>query len=160
MSESSSVESLADDGLRHALIAAAPHHDRRMIAKPQDRIARIVEKQLRVLRLDVVVLRRLPEVIPHQQSIFVGKVVERLFCVLPDPVANDVQIRIMMQTEIRLERSRETRLRESSMPQLPPRQAMRTPFTLITRYGAAPRIVNRVSNRRRRLAAGRQRRNP
>src|ERR1035437_3716714 len=31
--------------------------------------------------------------------------------------------------------SRETRLRESSMPQLPPRQAMRTPLTLITRYG-------------------------
>ena len=49
------------------------------------------------------------------------------------------QLRMMLRPASRLRRkkgsrrSRETRLRKSSMPQLPPRAAMRTPLTRRTR---------------------------
>src|ERR1700739_4080483 len=40
-------------------------------------------------------------------------------------------------------RHRETRFSMSSIPQLPPRAAIRTPFTLIARYGVA-RVSSRI----------------
>ena len=85
-------QTFVDDRLRHTFIAAAPHHDRRMIAEAQNCVARVVEEQDWILRLDVVVLSRLPEVVPDQQSVFVGEIEEVFFRVLADPVANDVQV--------------------------------------------------------------------
>ena len=71
-----------------------------MIPKSPDYILCIPQEQLRVLRFDVVVLRRLPKVIPDQEAVFVGEIVERLLRTLPDPIADDVLVRVVMQPEI------------------------------------------------------------
>src|SRR5581483_4910621 len=92
-----------DNGLGHTLVAPAPYGDGRMVAKAKNCVAGVVEKQLRILRFDVVVLSGLPEIIPDEQPVLVGEIVENLFRVLPHPVANDVQVCITVQTEIRLE---------------------------------------------------------
>jgi hypothetical protein len=38
-------QAFIDDGLRHAFIAPAPHHDRRMMTEAQNAVARILQKQ-------------------------------------------------------------------------------------------------------------------
>jgi len=98
-----------------------------MIAIPADDVAGIGQEQSRILWLHLKVLRRNPEIVEHQQTVFVGQIVENILGVLPS------QLRMMlrwarMQPEIGFERSRDMRLRESSMPSFP-RAAMRTPLT-------------------------------
>ena len=57
----------------------------------------------RILGFDVVVLRGFPEIVPHHESVFVGEIVEGLFGILADPVANDVEIGVAMQAKERLQ---------------------------------------------------------
>ena len=52
-----------------------------------------------VLRFEIVVLGRLPEIVPNHEAVFVGESVEVLFRVLAHPVANDVDVRVAMQAE-------------------------------------------------------------
>ena len=74
-----------------------------MVAVTQNRVTRIGQEQRRIFGFDIVVLRRLPEIIPDQQAVFIGQIVENLFGVLPYPIADDIQIGIVMQSEIRLQ---------------------------------------------------------
>jgi len=66
------VETEVDDGLGHALVAPAPHHDGRVITEALDCIGGVVQEELRVLGLDVVVLGGLPEIVPHHHAVLVG----------------------------------------------------------------------------------------
>ena len=91
------------------------------------------EEERGVLRLDVVVLGGLPEVVPDHHAVLVGEVVEGLLGVLADPVADDVEVGVAVEAEVGLQVLAGDALRASSMPQLPPRAAMRTPLTLMTR---------------------------
>src|ERR1700734_4281923 len=88
-----------------------------MIPKMLDRVACVREEKRRVFRLDVIVLRRHPEVIPDKHSVLVRQIVKGLFGTLANPVTNDVQIRVTIQTEIWLKpRSRDTLTRVVHAP--------------------------------------------
>ena len=96
-------QALVDDGLRNALIAAAPDNDGRMMTEVQNAVARILQKQRRILRFKVIALRGFPEIVPHHEAIFIGQGVEILLRILAHPVADDVDVRIAMQAKIGLE---------------------------------------------------------
>ena len=92
-----------DRRLRHAFVAPAPHHNRRMMPVAQNRVARVLQEQRRIFGFQVVGLRRFPEIVPHHQSVLVGQRVEALFRVLAHPVADHVHVRVAMQAEVRLQ---------------------------------------------------------
>ena len=71
-------QTLINDGLGNAFVAAAPDRDRGMIAKSQDGVARVLQKQFWILGLEVIVLRGCPEIIPDQLAVFVRQIVETL----------------------------------------------------------------------------------
>src|ERR1700677_5080956 len=73
------LQSLIDDGWRNTFVAPAPDGYRRMVAKTEDRILGIRQKQRGVCRFKIVVLRRIPKIVPHQQAILVGQIIEDLF---------------------------------------------------------------------------------
>ena len=101
-------QAFVDDGLRHAFIAAEPNRNRRMISIAADDVARVGEKQRRILRLHLEILGRHPEIIEDQQTVFVRQIIENLLGILTEPVANDVEIRGAMQAKIGLQaRSRD-----------------------------------------------------
>jgi len=85
------------------------------------------------LGLELEILRRFPEVIQNQQPVFVRQVIEHLFRVLSQPVADDVEMSIAVQPEIRLQPSRSMRLRASSYPSCRLGRQWGTPFTRMTR---------------------------
>ena len=70
-----------------------------MIAKPPHHIPRVREEQRHILRLDVVVLGRGPEVVPDHHAVLIRKLVKGLFRVLAHPVPDDVDVRLTMQPE-------------------------------------------------------------
>ncbi len=70
-----------------------------MIAEARDGVACVGEEERGVVRLDVVVLRGVPEVIPDEQAVLVGEIVEGFFGVLAHPVADDVHMRVALQAE-------------------------------------------------------------
>ena len=74
-----------------------------MIAVAADYVAGVIQEQLRILDLDLEVLGRFPEIIEYQQAIFVRQVVENLLGVLTEPVADDVEMRGLVQPEVRFE---------------------------------------------------------
>ena len=74
-----------------------------MVSIAQQRLARVVQKQGRIRRLHVIVLRRFPKVVPHQQPVLIRQIVENLFRALAYPVADHGQIRIPVQPEKRLQ---------------------------------------------------------
>ena len=50
-------EAFVQNRLRNAFVSSAPDDDRRMVAKAQDCVAGILQKQRRVLDLNIVILR-------------------------------------------------------------------------------------------------------
>ena len=96
-------QALVEDGLGNTFIASEPHGDRRMIPVAADHIPRVGQEQRRILRLDLKVLGRHPEVIEHQQAILVGEVIENVLGILPEPVANDVEMGLPVQPKIGLQ---------------------------------------------------------
>jgi hypothetical protein len=81
-------QTLIENGLRNAFIAAAPERNRRMITKSQNRVACISQEQIRILRFHVIVLGGCPEIIPDQLTIFVSQIVKNLLRILPNPVVD------------------------------------------------------------------------
>ena len=73
------------------------------LRKRDDGVARVAEEERGVVGLEVVVLRGVPEVVPDEQAVLVGEIVEGLFGVLAHPVADDVHVRVALQTEEGLE---------------------------------------------------------
>ena len=74
-----------------------------MVAVAPDDIGRVGEEECGILGLDLEVLGRCPEVVQDQQAILIRKVVEDVLGVLPEPVADDVQVRLLVQAEVGLE---------------------------------------------------------
>src|ERR1035437_2352600 len=74
-----------------------------MIAKVLDGIGAVREEEGWIFGFDVVVLRRLPEVVPHENPIFVGQVEKCLFGALTHPVADDIESGVAIEPEERLE---------------------------------------------------------
>src|ERR1035441_8372291 len=74
-----------------------------MMAEAEDGITSVLEEELRILSFEVVILRGLPEIVPHHQAVLVGEGVEILLRVLAHPVADDVDVGIAVEPEIRLE---------------------------------------------------------
>jgi len=74
-----------------------------MIAEALDGVAGVFEEKRWIFRLDVVILCRRPEVVPDEQSVLVGEIVEHFLGILPDPISNHVDIRVMVQAEVGLE---------------------------------------------------------
>src|ERR1017187_10995395 len=70
-----------------------------MMAEAEDGITSVLEEELRILSFEVVVLRRVPEIVPHHQAVLVGEGIEILLRVLAHPVADDVHVRVAMQAE-------------------------------------------------------------
>ena len=73
-----------------------------MVAVARNRIAGIFQKQLGVLRFDLKILRRLPEVVHDHHAIFISKFKKLRLGIITHPVADDVHMRILLQPEIRL----------------------------------------------------------
>ena len=96
-------QAFVEDGLGYAFVAAEPYRDRRMIAVPADDIAGIGEEQRRILRFHLKILRRNPEIVEYQQSVFIRQIVKHIFGILTEPIADDVQVGIAMQLEVRFE---------------------------------------------------------
>ena len=106
-----------------------------MIPIAADDVARVGEKQRRILRLDLEILGRHPEIIQDQQAVFVRQIVEDLFGILAEPVADDVEMRSAVQAEIGLEPlSRDALARIVHAPAAAARRNG-TPLTRIARYG-------------------------
>ena len=59
----------------------------------------LARKERHVLGLDVVVLGGGPEVVPDHHAVLVGELVENLFGVLADPVADDVDVGFAVEAE-------------------------------------------------------------
>jgi hypothetical protein len=97
------LQPLVEDRLRHALVAAEPQGDRGVVAIAADDVRGVVQEQRHVLRLQLVVLGRGPEVVQHQQAVLVGQVVEDVLGVLPHPVADGVEVGVLVQAEIGLQ---------------------------------------------------------
>ena len=108
-----------------------------MIAKTQNSVAGIFQKQSWIFGLYVIVLRRFPEVVPHHESVFVGQIIKNFFRILTDPVADDIQIGIAMQPEIRLQAlARDTLAR-----------IVHAPVTPATRYAHSIHSYDQIGRR-------------
>ncbi len=96
-------EAFVQDRLRHAFIAAEPERDRGVMSITTDHIACVGEEERRILRFDLKVLRRLPEVVEHEHAVLIRQIVEDVFSILAHPVADDVEVRFLVQAKVRLE---------------------------------------------------------
>ena len=94
---------LVEQRLRNSFVARKPDGDRRVISIAADDVAGVVEEQLRILDFNLEILGRFPEIVQYQQAIFIGQIVEHLLGILTEPVADDVQVRGLVQLEIRLQ---------------------------------------------------------
>ena len=74
-----------------------------MISIPGDRVAGVRQEERRIFGLELKVLSGLPEVVQDQEPVLIGKIVEDLFRVPSQPVADDVEMGLAMQLEVRLQ---------------------------------------------------------
>jgi len=74
-----------------------------MIAKPQNRIGARFQEEVRILRLQVVVLSRSPEIIQDELTILVGQIIKNFFGILSIQLRMMLTLAVAIQTEKRFE---------------------------------------------------------
>ena len=72
------------------------------MSEPADGVGSVGKKERSVGGFAIVILGRNPEIIEHQQAVFVSEFEEHAFGALPHPVADGVDIGIAVEPEIRL----------------------------------------------------------
>ena len=109
---------------------------------------------MRVLGLHIVILGRLPEIGQDHQTIFVGQVEEALLGILAHPVADDVEVRVAVQAEERLQMGAVDALHEIVHADIT--AARRDPHAVDPQdeIGGEARIVGQLGDRRRLIATG------
>ena len=63
-------------------------------------VSGIVHKQILIKRIEIESLSGDPEVVPHQHTVLIAQVVEVLRCACACPVADHIEVRLLVEDEV------------------------------------------------------------